>query len=35
MDVINTLKGIFKQECQDNTWDAYAKNLRLYVEYSG
>lgn len=27
MDVINTLKGIFKQEFQDNTWDAYAKNL--------
>lgn len=26
-DVIVTLKGIFKQEFQDNTWDAYAKNL--------
>lgn len=26
-DVINTLKSIFKQEFQDNTWDAYAKNL--------
>ena len=26
-DVIAVLKGIFKQEFQDNTWDAYAKNL--------
>ncbi|RLD54534.1 MAG: hypothetical protein DRJ01_17905, partial [Bacteroidetes bacterium] len=26
-DIIFTLKGIFKQEFQDNTWDAYAKNL--------
>lgn len=26
-DIIVTLKGIFKQEFQDNTWDAYAKNL--------
>lgn len=27
IDIINTLKSIFKQEFQDNTWDAYAKNL--------
>lgn len=26
-DVIQVLKKIFKQEYQDNTWDAYAKNL--------
>jgi len=26
-DIINILKSIFKQEFQDNTWDAYAKNL--------
>jgi len=26
-DIINILKMIFKQEFQDNTWDAYAKNL--------
>lgn len=26
-DIINVLKTIFKQEFQDNTWDAYAKNL--------
>jgi hypothetical protein len=26
-DVIPILKEIFKQEYQDNTWDAYAKNL--------
>ncbi len=26
-DVIIVLKQIFKQEFQDNTWDAYAKNL--------
>jgi len=26
-DVIPILKAIFKQEYQDNTWDAYAKNL--------
>lgn len=26
-DVIPILKTIFKQEYQDNTWDAYAKNL--------
>jgi hypothetical protein len=26
-DIISTLKIIFKQDYQDNTWDAYAKNL--------
>lgn len=26
-DIINVLKSLFKQEFQDNTWDAYAKNL--------
>jgi hypothetical protein len=26
-DIINILKSIFKQEFQDNTWDAYSKNL--------
>ena len=26
-DVIQTLKDIFKQEFQDNTWDSYAKNI--------
>lgn len=26
-DVIQTLKSIFKQDFQDNTWDSYAKNL--------
>ena len=26
-DVIQVLKSIFKQDFQDNTWDAYAKNL--------
>ena len=26
-DIISTLKSIFKQDYQDNTWDAYAKNL--------
>ncbi|MGM0944341.1 MAG: restriction endonuclease [Bacteroidota bacterium] len=26
-DVIQTLKSIFKQDFQENTWDSYAKNL--------
>lgn len=26
-DVIQTLKNTFKQDFQDNTWDAYAKNM--------
>lgn len=26
-DVIQTLKSIFKQDFQDNTWDSYAKNM--------
>lgn len=27
VDIVATLRTIFKQEYQDNTWDAYAKNL--------
>ncbi|MCD4745866.1 MAG: AAA family ATPase [Bacteroidales bacterium] len=33
-DVIITLKSIFKQEYQDNTWDAYAKNLINWIMLS-
>ena len=29
-DVISTIRKIFKQEYQDNTWDAYAKNLIIW-----
>ena len=31
-DVITILKDIFKQEFQDNTWDAYAKNLMNWID---
>lgn len=33
-DVIIALKQIFKQEFQDNTWDAYAKNLISWFNLS-
>nr|WP_315395950.1 ATP-binding protein [uncultured Sphingobacterium sp.] len=33
-DVIVILKQIFKQEFQDNTWDAYAKNLMSWFNLS-
>ena len=33
-DVIIVLKQIFKQEFQDNTWDAYAKNLISWFNLS-
>jgi hypothetical protein len=33
-DVISTIRKIFKQEYQDNTWDAYAKNLINWFMYS-
>ena len=33
-DVIIILKQIFKQEFQDNTWDAYAKNLISWFNLS-
>lgn len=33
-DIIINLKQIFKQEFQDNTWDAYAKNLISWFNLS-
>src|SRR5690606_31432630 len=33
-DIIIILKQIFKQEFQDNTWDAYAKNLISWFNLS-
>lgn len=33
-DIIQVLKQIFKQDFQDNTWDAYAKNLISWFNLS-
>lgn len=34
-EIVQTLKSIFKQEYQDSTWDAYAKNLISWFLFAG